>query len=64
MLAATIEGYLVILTSIFPEETQQALQQLQKAKQIDKRLRPSSVLDWDLGQLLKVAKQANWATFI
>jgi hypothetical protein len=60
MLAATIEGYLVILTSVFPEETQQALQQLQKAKQIDKRLRPGSVLDWDLGQLLKVAKQANW----
>jgi hypothetical protein len=39
MLAATIEGYLVILTSVFPEEAQQALQQLQKAKQIGTRLR-------------------------
>ena len=60
MLAATIEGYLVILTRVLPEEAQQALQQLQKAKQIDKRLKLSSLLEWDLGQLLKVAKQANW----
>ncbi|HXM26653.1 MAG TPA: hypothetical protein VN957_11585 [Chthoniobacterales bacterium] len=60
MLAATIEGYLVILTSVFPEEAQQALQQLQKAKQIGTRLRLSSVLRWHLGELLQVAKQANW----
>jgi hypothetical protein len=60
MLAATIEGYLVILTSAFPKEAQEALRQLQKANQIDKRLRLSSLLNWDLGELLKVAKQANW----
>jgi hypothetical protein len=60
MLAATIEGYLVILTGAFPDEAQQALQQLQKDKQINKRLKLSSVLGWDLGQLLKVAKRANW----
>src|SRR5260370_35450041 len=48
MLAATIEGYLVILTSVFPEETQQALQQLRKAKQIDKRRRSHTGLAWDL----------------
>src|SRR5258708_3877263 len=59
-LAAAMEGYLVVLTSALPQEAQQALQQLQKAKQIDKRLKLSSVLGWDLGQLLMVAKQANW----
>jgi len=60
MLAGTIEGYLVILTSALPKEAQEALQQLQKANQINKQLKLSSLLDWDLGQLLKVAKQANW----
>jgi hypothetical protein len=60
MLAATIEGYLVILTSALPKEAQRALQQLQKTHQIDKRLKLKSLLDWDLGQLLKIANQANW----
>jgi hypothetical protein len=61
LLGAAIEGYLVILTSVFPEEAKRALQQLQKAKQIDKKLKLSSVMEkWDLGQLLMVAKQANW----
>jgi hypothetical protein len=60
MLAATIEGYLVILTSALPKEAQEALQQLQKTRQINRQLKLSSLLDWDLGQLLKVANQANW----
>ena len=60
MLAATIEGYLVILTSALPKEAQEALGQLQKTNQINKQLRLSSLLNWDLGELLKVAKQANW----
>jgi hypothetical protein len=60
MLAAMIEGSLIILVSTHPEETQQALQQLQKANRIDKGLKLSTLLKWDLGQLLRVAKQANW----
>jgi hypothetical protein len=60
MLAATIEGYLVILTSALPKEAQEALQRLQKTRQINRKLKLSSLLDWDLGQLLKVANQANW----
>ena len=60
MLAATIEGYLVILTRALPKEAQEALQRLQKTRQINRKLKLSSLLDWDLGQLLKVANQANW----
>jgi hypothetical protein len=60
MLGATMEGYLVILTIAFPEEAQQSLRHLKKTKQIGRNLGISSLLNWDLGQLLLIARQANW----
>jgi hypothetical protein len=65
MLAATIEGYLVICVSTLPEEAEQAIKRLKaakqaKAKRIKKGLKVSSVLNWDLGDLLQVAIEAKW----
>ena len=60
MLAATIEGQLVICVSSFPEEAERALTRLQESNQINRGLKLGSVLEWDLGQLLKVAIEAQW----
>ena len=60
MLAATIGGQLVICVSSFPEEAERALKRLQESNEIDRELKLSSVVAWDLGQLLKVAREAQW----
>jgi hypothetical protein len=60
MLAATIEGQLVICVSSFPEEAKRALKRLQERNQINRGLKLSSILEWDLRQLLKVAREAQW----
>ena len=60
MLAATIEGQLVICVSSFPEEAERALKRLQESNQINRGLKLSSILEWDLRQLLKVAGEAQW----
>ena len=60
MLAATIGGQLVICVSSFPEEAERALKRLQESNEINRGLKLSSVLEWDLGQLLKVAREAQW----
>jgi len=60
MLAATIEGQLVICVSSFPEEAESALKRLQESNQINRGLKLNSILEWDLGQLLKVAREAQW----
>jgi len=36
------------------------LRQLLSTFEVNKRLKLSSIIEWDLGQLLKLAKQANW----
>ena len=60
LLAATIEVQLVICVSSFPEEAERALKRLQESNEINSGLKLSSVLEWDLGQLLKVAREAQW----
>jgi hypothetical protein len=60
MLAATIEGQLVICVNSFREEAQRALERLQKSGQIKERRKLSSVLRWQLGDLLMVAQEAQW----
>jgi hypothetical protein len=60
MLAATLEGQLVICVCRFPEEAERALKRLQETNQFDRKLKLNSVLEWDLGQLLKVAREAQW----
>jgi hypothetical protein len=60
MLAATIEGQLVICVSSFPEEAERALKRLQESNQINRGLKLSSILEWDLRQLLEVAREAQW----
>jgi len=60
MLAATIEGQLVICVSSFPEEAKRALKRLQESNQINRGLTLSSIPEWDLRQLLKVAREAQW----
>jgi len=54
MLAASIQGLLVLLTGSRPDEAKKAV------RQVNKKLKLSSLLRWDLDELLKVAKQANW----
>jgi hypothetical protein len=60
MLAATVEGQLEICVCSFPEEAERALKRLQETTQINRQLKLNSVLEWDLGQLLKIAREAQW----
>jgi hypothetical protein len=60
MLAATVEGQLVICVCSFPEEAERALKRLQETNQINRELKLNSVLEWDLRQLLKIAREAQW----
>lgn len=60
MLAATIEGQLVICVSILPEEAEAALTRLQESGEIKKDLKVRKVLEWHLGELVSVAEEAKW----
>jgi hypothetical protein len=52
MLGAGIEGYLLLLISLFTEQAFQT--------RAAKKLKHKNILKWDLGELLQVARDLNW----
>jgi hypothetical protein len=52
MLGASIEGFLLLLISLFPEESFRTA--------TGKKLKNRNLLKWKLGELLAVARELNW----
>lgn len=54
MLGSALETLLMLMINVYPEEAEQT------GKTPTKRGKPKPLIDWDLAELLRVAKAAHW----